>query len=255
MMEADGGGSAREGSMTAMEQRTMETAAAHRPENGRMRMILVGRRALCRNCLGLLVGRNWPEIEVVEIEESDILAGRAETPKADLIMYTSVCAEGADRRTFAELRRQFPGTPIVVHTDTDDPEILGGLMEQGIAGIVPTGLSPDVAVAALRLVAAGGAYVPPNLLGLGPSGSRRAPAEPPSRRNSLTRRENEVFDLIARGMPNKEIAQRLGLAEATVKIHVQNIFKKLNVKNRTQLAYVASQIDAPAKRGGARPKR
>ena len=199
----------------------------------------------------MLLDRLIESAEIIEAQDlEEIWELAAEGQKSDVILYLAICSCDIDLRALKELMHMVPGTPVVVHTGCDDPAVLESMIEQGIAGIIPTSSSADVAVAALRLVAAGGLYIPSDLLQgmLAGESHPRLPETSPKGRNLLTRREAEVFEMIAKGMPNKEVALELGLAEATVKIHVQNIFKKLKVKNRTQAAYVAAQrkIQQPA---------
>ena len=105
---------------------------------------------------------------------------------------------------------------------------------------------------AIRLVLAGGMYLPPALLGKKEGDTRADGLETSfgqprlSERvaRSLTRRQRDVMRLLALGRSNKAIAQELDLAEGTVKVHVSAIFKALNVTNRTEAVITAGKIEA-----------
>jgi DNA-binding NarL/FixJ family response regulator len=181
-------------------------------------------------------------VEVIDLASAEDAArfvsrGR----KADAVLYTVICPQSLASPTLKEVSDLLPGIPIAAHTAGVDKEHVQGLVDQGAAGLISTDVSADVAMAALKLVAAGGRYIPPDLL--------QRPARPSQERMStvalrtafgqLTRREAQVLELVAKGLSNKEVAKQLGLAEATVKIHVRSTLRKMKAKNRTQLALLA----------------
>lgn len=150
----------------------------------------------------------------------------------------------------ARLRSQAPALPVIVLSGSEDVELMRALIDLGVLGFIPKAYSPEVMLSAIRLVLAGGIYVPPLLLanaqaqGWQPS---EAPAAEgvPSRsidglRNLLTERQIDVMRLLSQGKPNKLIARDLGISEGTVKIHLAAIFRALNVRNRVE-AVVASR--------------
>jgi DNA-binding NarL/FixJ family response regulator len=132
--------------------------------------------------------------------------------------------------------RETPGVgPILVLTTFGEDEVLWGAIEAGAAGFVLKDSSAEDLIAAVRAVAGGGAWfdagVAPRVL----DRYRRvvAPAtRDAARLELLTEREHDVLRLMARGATNTEIAERLFVAEATVKTHVSSIFMKLGVRDR-----------------------
>ncbi|MDA7418787.1 response regulator transcription factor [Xenophilus arseniciresistens] len=153
-----------------------------------------------------------------------------------------------------ELRRRHPAVPVIVLSGYEDPAIMRAVLDRGVLGFIPKAYSPDVMLSAVRLVLAGGAYVPPMLLsGLsvapgaaaatGTAGPARTAGGAPTLehlRKVLTERQVEVLQLLSQGKPNKLIGRSLGISEGTVKIHLAAIFRALNVRNRTE-AVVAAQ--------------
>lgn len=117
----------------------------------------------------------------------------------------------------------------------------------GCHGFVSADSSFPVAVSALKIIAAGELFVPAEIVKDAPQhaihrdsrfrlpAAAGAPAEQVTGWGALSWRERMVLDLICTGMPNKAIGIELGIATSTVKIHVSNIMKKLQVTNRTQL--------------------
>ncbi|MBP6897961.1 DNA-binding NarL/FixJ family response regulator [Pseudacidovorax sp. 1753] len=154
-----------------------------------------------------------------------------------------------------ELRRRHPAVPVIVVSGYEDPAMMRAVLDRGALGFIPKAYSPDVMLSAVRLVMAGGVYVPPMMLSALPGGlaphagteplvrAAPAPAAAPTLehlRNVLTERQVEVLQLLSQGKPNKLIGRSLGISEGTVKIHLAAIFRALNVRNRTE-AVVAAQ--------------
>lgn len=150
------------------------------------------------------------------------------------------------------LRAQAPALPVIVLSGSEDVDLMRSLMEIGVLGFIPKAYSPEVMLSAIRLVLAGGIYIPPLLLanaqaqGWQPAESAPPPvAVDPARaidglRALLTERQIDVMRLLSQGKPNKLIARDLGISEGTVKIHLAAIFRALNVRNRVE-AVVASR--------------
>jgi DNA-binding NarL/FixJ family response regulator len=142
----------------------------------------------------------------------------------------------------AGLRERAPGTKIVVLTGSDSDEELMAALELGVEGFVHKSVEPGVVEAALRLVLAGGRYLPARVAELAQGTPRTvaAPKDAPPpvelAYGRLSSRQRDVLDQMARGRPNKEIARLLGLSPATVKTHVAHIIAAMGASNRTEAA-------------------
>lgn len=156
----------------------------------------------------------------------------------------------------ARMRHALPQVPVIVLSGSEDLDMIRALLELGINGFIPKAYSPEVMLSAVRLVLAGGVYVPPMLLA-GVQARGWVPPEPAAAptaaapaggqahaldalRRILTGRQIDVMMLLSQGKPNKLIARDLGISEGTVKIHLAAIFRALNVRNRVE-AVVASR--------------
>ncbi len=130
------------------------------------------------------------------------------------------------------------GTPVVVVSDIDDANFIVTVMKHGVRGYIPTSLPLNVAVEAVRLVQAGGTFVPP--CALERDWSKRDGATKAG--DLLTERQMRVAEALCQGMANKQIAYALQMSEHTVKIHLRHIMRKLNARNRTEVAILANAI-------------
>ncbi|MCG8499453.1 MAG: response regulator transcription factor [Firmicutes bacterium] len=127
---------------------------------------------------------------------------------------------------------------LTIHTER---EYLVKTVQLGAAGYVLKDADSEVLIKAIRSVYNGQSYIQPNMTTELIKEFNRVTTEDDRNKNQklLTKREIEVLELIAEGMLNKEIAAKLYISEKTVKNHVSNIFKKLNVSDRTQAAIYA----------------
>jgi DNA-binding NarL/FixJ family response regulator len=197
-----------------------------------------------------------PDIEfVLAMSVDDLLAGASDDIDLAVIDLNMPGADG--QAHIDEIRRRHPAVPVIVLSGYEDPAVMRAALERGVLGFIPKAYSPEVMLSAVRLVLAGGVYVPPMMLSAVPPGivagvasavpeaGQRASAAAAAQtlehlRNVLTERQVEVLQLLSQGKPNKLIGRALGISEGTVKIHLAAIFRALNVRNRTE-AVVAAQ--------------
>jgi len=142
-----------------------------------------------------------------------------------------------------------PETPIVVFSGSEDPAHLRLALELDLNGFMPKSSRPEVLEAALRLVMAGGRYLPDAVRSLalagtvGETSASSDPAPAPeaalSSGSELTERQREVLRLLASGAANKQIARALGISPYTVKAHVAQVLMVLGATNRTQAVDLA----------------
>jgi DNA-binding NarL/FixJ family response regulator len=162
-------------------------------------------------------------------------------------------------RTIAALRADFPLVPIVVLSGADAVTEAMAVLRAGAAGFIPKSGMSKVMLQAIRLVLAGGQYLPPEMIAAadidrrsatvfppvddprGATAASERPADPFATKPlaSLSERQKQVFALLAEGLSNKAIARRLGITEGTVKTHVATIFDVLNVHNRVSAVAAA----------------
>jgi DNA-binding NarL/FixJ family response regulator len=130
-------------------------------------------------------------------------------------------------------------------------------LRAGASGFMLKDAPPEEIAAAVRIVASGEALLAPAVTrAVIEEFARRSPASPPAPPRALeqlTPREKEVLDLLARGLSNHEICERLVISEATAKTHVARILQKLDLRDRVQAVIYAyeSGLVAPGSAGGA----
>lgn len=154
-----------------------------------------------------------------------------------------------------EIRAAFEAAALVVVSSEEDPRLVRRAIEAGASGYIPKTSSHAVLLGALRLVLAGGVYLPPHVLrerdfaAPVPTVAQGGPAAPP-RVEGLSERQSEVLRRAVLGKSNKVIARELDVSESTVKAHLSASFRALGVANRTEAVYVVARLGltAPATR-------
>lgn len=125
--------------------------------------------------------------------------------------------------------------PFAVLADFAEAGEVLAAFESGARAYIPTSIGFDVIIEAIKLVLAGGTYYPLCAL----SGCAYSEETKHGSARALTPREMAVLEGVRQGLPNKLIAQELGVSESTIKVHVHRLMKKLKVRNRTQAAICA----------------
>jgi two-component system, NarL family, nitrate/nitrite response regulator NarL len=216
--------------------------ASPRADPKRLRVIVADPRNFMRGCLACWLSKFDAGLELIMTADAvQAVKGHAAPPSSVVILSTSSRPEGRAwlNEQAAGLLLAVPNLPSIVLTDETDTAAGQDIaLSLGACGFIPMSSSPEIAFAALSLVVAGGRYFPY----VANTGAwRPIPISARSARCSLgtldlTAREQDVFELLAGGMPNKLIAHELGMALSTVKVHVHHILKKLHLRNRTEVA-------------------
>jgi len=138
-----------------------------------------------------------------------------------------------------QIATQCPATAVLVLTVSEDADDLLQALKAGARGYVLKGVAGQGLIHAVRSVTAGEVYITPALAsGLLSEMTRDDPADP---FENLTGREHEILELVAAGLTNREIGERLFLAEKTVKHYMTNVLQKLQVRSRVEAALLAQR--------------
>lgn len=143
------------------------------------------------------------------------------------------------------MREQYPDIPILVFSASDDVDTIIQCFEHGVHGFVSKNSSMQIFVNAIRVVLEGGIYIPPaaaQRLGFNLSEATDSESDPADERPQFTPKQQEVFQQLLQGMPNRVIAKRLGMAEGTVKTHLHKIYQLLHVNSRAKAILKAQQL-------------
>jgi DNA-binding NarL/FixJ family response regulator len=191
-----------------------------------------------------LVLRMLPDVEVVGTAANGAEAlALVEATRPDVVLM-DLRMPGVDGvEATGRIRAEHPDVRVVVLTTYADDESVFAALKAGARGYLTKDAGAEEIARAITRVAAGEAMLDPavqaRLLDRLEAAELAAPPVPAAGRQGLTAREAEVVDLIARGLSNSEIAERLVVGESTVKTHVNRIFAKTGVRDRAQLVAYA----------------
>jgi DNA-binding NarL/FixJ family response regulator len=210
------------------------------------RVLLVDDQRLMREGLRILLGME-PDLEVCgEADNGEAALAAYQELRPDVVLM-DVRMPGMDGvEATWRLRERWPDARIVILTTFDDDEYVFEGLRAGALGYLLKDVSGHDLAEAVRTVAAGGALIQPSVAAKVVAEFARV--APPARRASagltepLSENEAEILRLVARGLTNRQIAERLSLAEGTVKNYVTSILGKLGARDRTQAALRAREL-------------
>ena len=193
------------------------------------RTILIEPNRLFRDGLKQLL--NGTRFEVgAEFNTVDLALTAAETAETpELVISGQPVTDEADLRA---LRQAFLTARIVVLADDLSVDVLRAAMGSGADGFLSKSVSPEALIQSLQLVMLGEKVFPTNLAAM----LLDITAAPRHSLRGLSPREQEILQALVTGASNKVIAYKLGITEATVKVHLKTLLRKIDVNNRTQAA-------------------
>ncbi|SEB24137.1 response regulator [Variovorax sp. YR216] len=220
-----------------------------------IRLLVVDDHTLFRRgVIALLEGD--PRFQVVaEAGDAGEAQRRAAETQPDIVLLDNHLpgVKGVD--ALAGLRQAAPGARILMLTVSEDENDLAAALRGGAQGYLLKTVDSDVMAGAIVRAMEGESTISPEMTGKLVTAFRSVQGSPPAAQKppagapadpieSLSPREQEILAHIARGASNKDIARALGIAETTVKIHVQHILRKLNLASRVQAAvYAVSRME------------
>ena len=220
-------------------------------------IILFADADLFSECLAQALAIKFPDCEVVTATDVNMLHDDGLADVGLVLFYHIAANQMQD--TLQSLQIHYPEASVglvVEAINMLDPYVARLVEGRNIDGVLPLNLRLDVFMAAIELLMKGGEHFPSALLrrlaGQTSLSDEALPGAPALLANgsrplgtpggnsgtflALTTREVQILDLICKGTQNKIIADQLRLSENTVKVHVRNIYKKMNVRNRTEAA-------------------
>lgn len=203
-----------------------------------MKVLIADDHPLVRDALARTVRRAEPSAEIYESHDFATTRSLCEalTPALAVLDLNMPGMEGVDG--LRRLRQQFPAIAMIVASGQEDPPTIRAVLTAGANGFFPKTAEPDLLLQAIRLVQAGGVYLPPTVL----ADFRNGMAPVQTENVGLTPRQLAVLQRLLRGLPNKLIARDLCLTEGTVKIHIAAILRALRARNRTEAVVRAREL-------------
>jgi len=213
-----------------------------------IRVMVVDDHTLFRRGLTALLSRDARVQVVGDAADAGEAQRRAQELQPDVILLDNHLPGVRGVDALSALHEAVPRARIVMLTVSEDEADLVAALRNGAAGYLLKTIEGDALITAIERAVHGENVIAPEMthkmvatyVGATPNDS--ASAERPSILSALSSREMEILRGIARGSSNKEIGRDLGIAETTVKVHVQNVLRKLRVTTRVHAAVIATEI-------------
>jgi len=216
-----------------------------------MKILVTDDHALFREGLRYVLMQLEHDVQVLEAGDCDAAVRIAHAHRDLNLILLDLAMDGLQGiDSFNLLRARVPQVPIVIVSASEDRGLVQQTLDRGAHGYIPKSSTGKTMINALHLVLSGGIYLPPTLLDTPVHSDPEAKTEPPDRQPSLglTLRQLDVLSLLCKGMSNKTICRILEVSEGTVKRHVTEILRKLNVSNRTQAVMTAQALGVSVNR-------
>jgi two-component system, NarL family, nitrate/nitrite response regulator NarL len=209
---------------------------------GQVDTVLVGSKTLMREGLKQLLGGSPIQITNEAQRLAEVTQTFANGHVADLVLFDVSEFQDETAQSVRELKTRFPSIKLVMLTDVLDGAQLAASLAAGVDGYLMKEISCEALLQSLQLVMLGEKVFPTDLATLLVNGTPTAPRS--GRRTvsdevkgrGLSDREMQILQCLAQGDSNKTIANRLNITEATVKVHVKSLLRKIQANNRTQAA-------------------
>jgi DNA-binding NarL/FixJ family response regulator len=230
------------------------------------KLALIDSKPLTRICVSQLLEESMQErrrsedFTILPFSSTDELltnfAGNCDSLGLVIFNIGAACVkDNKIREDIFRLKQELFNVPLIILSERDDPHCILDALRYGIHSYILTDFNPSTVIQALRLILAGGRFIPASALsnsldeeGVVVADEEHQESPKPNRigpvdtLTQFTPRQLEVLQLLRKGKSNKIIAYELKMQESTVKVHVRQIMKKLRAINRTHAAFLASQI-------------
>jgi DNA-binding NarL/FixJ family response regulator len=209
------------------------------------RFLIVEDHPLFREALGSAVRGAAEDAEIFEAASIDeATAVLSSTPAIDLILLDLSMPGTTGPLGLIRIRKAFPKNPIVVVSVYEEPQIIASILAFGVSGYIPKSTPKSEISRSIVEVLRGGMCLPSAYRDAAcDSQFKDQNRELLKRLHDLTPQQLRVLDMLGRGLQNKQIAHELDISETTVKVHVSDILRKLNVLSRTRAIIEIGKID------------
>ena len=210
------------------------------------RFLVVDDHPLFLDALTLAIQAAFPDSQITEASTiSKALASLEHEGQFDLVLLDLAMPDIQGFEGLLELRSQFPKVPIVIVSAMNDQRTIHTAMTCGAAGYISKSIGKPELADAIRAVMNGDVWLPDNYVPPEMSASAESSAahDLTNRLKLLTPQQLRVLKMLRKGLLNKQIAYELNVGETTIKAHVSEILRKLNLTSRTQVVIEVAKID------------
>lgn len=201
-------------------------------------VLIADEQPLCREGMAALLSRLRSGLAIVQADRFAAVIGALSADEAITLIVVDLTLPGLnDVAGIRRLRARYPAIRIAVTASSLNRDSIVECLRAGVHGCIAKASPSAELMEALKVIGNGRIYVPANVSDVSPD------EHPVHTSQLLSQRQREVLDVLASGKSNKEIARQLGIAEGTVKVHVNAVFRTLGVHNRVGAAAALRKLE------------
>jgi len=205
-------------------------------DGAKIKLVIVDDHRVVRSGVKALIDTESHMEVIGEAADGREAVTKVKSQNPDVVLMDLVMPEMDGVEATSEITKVDPAPKILILTSFSEEERIIQAIKAGATGYLIKDASPDELIQAIKDVYHGESTLDPKVAG---TVLRSVQNEPQDSSEELTDREVEVLELLAEGLPNEDIAEKLYISERTVRSHVSNILAKLDLTNRTQAALYA----------------
>ncbi|ECC1692050.1 DNA-binding response regulator [Salmonella enterica subsp. salamae] len=198
-----------------------------------MQVIMFDRQSIFIHGMKISLQQHIPEISIQSVGQAEELWKTVERAPDSLVMLDSGLDAEFCREVLQRTAQQFPEVKIIITAMDGSQKWLHEVMQFNVQAVVPRDSDAETFVLALNTVARGMMFLPGDWLNSTELGTRNIKA--------LSARQREILQMLAAGESNKQIGRALNISTGTVKAHLESLYRRLDVKNRTQAAMMLNE--------------
>ncbi|EBY4617809.1 response regulator transcription factor [Salmonella enterica subsp. enterica] len=198
-----------------------------------MQVIMFDRQSIFIHGMKISLQQHIPGISIQNVGQAEELWQKIESAPDALVMLDSGLGAEFCREVLQRIAQQFPEVKIIITAMDGSQKWLHEVMQFNVQAVVPRDSDAETFVLALNAVARGMMFLPGDWLNSTELESRDIKA--------LSARQREILQMLAAGESNKQIGRALNISTGTVKAHLESLYRRLDVKNRTQAAMMLNE--------------
>ncbi|EAA4524447.1 DNA-binding response regulator [Salmonella enterica subsp. enterica] len=198
-----------------------------------MQVIMLDRQSIFIHGMKISLQQHIPGISIQSVGQAEELWQKIESAPDALVMLDSGLDAEFCREVLQRTAQQFPEVKIIITAMDGSQKWLHEVMQFNVQAVVPRDSDAETFVLALNAVARGMMFLPGDWLNSTELESRDIKA--------LSARQREILQMLAAGESNKQIGRALNISTGTVKAHLESLYRRLDVKNRTQAAMMLNE--------------
>ncbi|WP_444993953.1 LuxR C-terminal-related transcriptional regulator [Aliikangiella sp. IMCC44359] len=201
-----------------------------------MKILLIDDHDMFRDGISMLLSREYPDIQILQAKDlSEALEHLEKHSDFSMVLLDLHLQDSSPHENIKSIISRYPKAPVSIISGEERPEFIRNIMEYKINAYIPKTIGNDEFVRAIKKVLSGKSYLPPMV----EEEIRRYEEDGSPLINKLTQRQIQVLALLAEGVSNQQIAEKLNISGNTITVHVKSILKTLNAANRTEAGFLA----------------